>query len=149
MVMNWWDKTVKLLAGLAGAIAGLYGGWGPTLSVLCVAMALDFLSGWTVAIAGKSKKTEGGHLDSNVSWKGLLRKGVILGVVLLASMFDPLLGNGHAVRDAVAWFYIATEGLSLMENAALLGVPFPGALKKILEQAKEKDVETKTGQTLM
>ena len=139
MVMNWWDKVVKLGAGLIGAIAALFGGWGPALTVLCVAMALDFLSGWAVAIAGKSKKTEGGHLDSNVSWKGLMRKGIILAVVMLAALFDPLLGDGHVVRDAAAWFYIATEGLSLMENAALLGVPFPGSLKKILEQAKEKD----------
>lgn len=144
-----WDKVVMILAGAVGAIGAGFGGWGITLTVLCVCMALDWATGWAVAFSGKSKKTEGGHLDSNVSWQGLLRKGVILGVVLLAAMFDRAMGiEGHVVRDAAAWFYVAGEGLSIMENAALLGVPFPGALKKLLEQAKDDEDRPTSGQML-
>ena len=149
-ISSFWDKLVKILIAAAGAVGSAFGGWTITMTVMVVAMAIDYMTGIAVAIAGKSTKTSGGHLDSNVGWNGLLRKGIMLLVVLVASTLDTVMGDGHVIRDAAAWFYIANEGLSMLENAALLGVPFPNALKKLLEQAKEKDNEPdKLKQTLL
>ena len=145
-----WDKVIKIMVAAAGAVGSAFGGWTITMTVMVVAMVIDYITGMAVAIAGKSTKTAGGHLDSNVGWNGLMRKGIMLLVVLVAAYLDKAFGNGHAIRDAAAWFYIANEGLSMLENAALLGVPFPSALKNLLDQTKEKDTEQdKSGQMLM
>lgn len=136
-----WDKVIKTVAAIGGAIGGAFGGWSVALTVMVTAMAVDYISGLAVAIAGKSAKTEGGHLDSNVGWMGLMRKGIMMLVVLVAALLDRAIGDAHVIRDAAAWFYIANEGLSLLENTALLGVPYPPKLKKLLEQAKEGEGE--------
>lgn len=135
-----WDRIIKSLALIGGAIAGLYGGLSDVMFVLLAMMAIDYLSGLLVATMGKSIKTNGGGLDSKVGFHGLTRKGLILLVVLVAPQLDSVLGNGTKVfTDAVCWFYIANEGLSFLENLALAGVPFPEKLKLVLEQAKESD----------
>lgn len=134
-----WDKIVKMLAAVAGAIAGLFGGWDLMLKVLLVFMVVDYATGWVVAILGNSVKTESGHLDSRISWKGILKKGLALAVVLLGAMLDKAIGQDHAFRTMAVWFYIANEGLSILENLALAGVPFPAGLKNILEQIREKN----------
>lgn len=134
-----WDKIVKTLAAVAGAIAGLFGGWDLMLKVLLVFMVVDYATGWVVAILGNSVKTESGHLDSRISWKGILKKGLALAVVLLGAMLDKAIGQDHAFRTMAVWFYIANEGLSILENLALAGVPFPAGLKNILEQIREKN----------
>ena len=131
-----WDKVLKTLAGIAGAIAGLFGGWDTMLMVLVGAMVIDYISGWAVAILGKSTKTESGHLDSQVAWKGLLKKGLALLVVLLGALLDRAVGQ-QVFRNMVVWFYIANEGLSVLENLALAGVPFPQGVKKMLEQMRD------------
>lgn len=133
-----WDKIIKWLAAAAGAIAGWFGGWDTMLKVLVGAMIIDYVSGWVVAIMGNSIKTESGHLDSNVAWKGLLKKGLALLVVLLGSMLDKAIGQS-VFRDMAVWFYVANEGLSILENLALAGVPFPEGLKRMLEQLREKN----------
>ena len=133
-----WDKIIKLVAAAAGAIAGWFGGWDVMLQVLVGAMIIDYVSGWIVAIMGHSIKTESGHLDSNVAWKGLLKKGLALLVVLLGSMLDKAIGQS-VFRDMAVWFYVANEGLSILENLALAGVPFPEGLKRMLEQLREKN----------
>ncbi|MBQ9324553.1 MAG: phage holin family protein [Clostridia bacterium] len=136
-----WDKNIKALAGITGAIAGLFGGWDMTLKVLLVAMILEYITGWIVAILGNSVKTESGHLDSRISWKGLLKKGLALAVVLLGAMLDKAIGQQAAFCTMAVWFYIANEGLSVLENLALAGVPFPREIKNALEQLREKNDE--------
>ena len=131
-----WDKVLKFLAAAAGAIAGLFGGWDTMLQVLVGAMVIDYITGWVVAILGNSTKTDSGHLDSNVAWKGLLKKGLALLVVLLGALLDKAVGQS-VFRNMVVWFYIANEGLSILENLALAGVPFPGGVKKMLEQMRK------------
>ena len=133
--------VIKALAGITGAIAGLFGGWDMTLKVLLVAMILEYITGWIVAILGNSVKTESGHLDSRISWKGLLKKGLALAVVLLGAMLDKAIGQQAAFRTMAVWFYIANEGLSVLENLALAGVPFPREIKNALEQLREKNDE--------
>lgn len=131
------EKIIKGLATAAGAIAGLFGGWDPTLGVLLAMMGVDYLSGVGVAWLGRSGKTEYGGLSSQVGAHGLLKKGLMLLVVLVAALLDRAMGNGSVMcRDAACWFYIANEGLSLLENLALAGVPFPERLKQVLGQSQ-------------
>lgn len=135
-----WDKIMKALAGVGGAIAGLFGGWDMMLGVLIGVMAVDYATGLLVAAMGKSPKTETGHLDSKAGFRGLLRKGVILLMVLLGALLDVALDTGSAMfRTMVIWFYIANEGISILENVALTDVPFPAWLKGALEQLRDRE----------
>lgn len=135
---NIWDKLICFGAAAAGGIAGAFGGWDTLLCVLMAMMAADYLSGLVVAAMGRSLKTVYGGLSSQVGAVGLAKKGLMLLVVLVAAMLDRAMGADHAVcRDAVCWFYIANEGLSLLENLSLAGVPFPEKLKELLGQRME------------
>ena len=140
--MEWnkiWDKLICYGAAAAGAIAGAFGGWDTLLSVLMAMMAADYLSGFVVAAMGRSLKTVYGGLSSKVGAMGLAKKGLMLLCVLVAAMLDQAMGADHAVcRDAVCWFYVANEGLSLLENAAYLGLPIPDKLREILAQLHER-----------
>ena len=121
-----WDKIIKWLAGIAGAIAGLFGEWNTMLTILVILMAADYVSGWIVAMAGKSPKTDTGGLSSKVGFIGIAKKGFIMLLVLLATMLDQAIGNGTALfQSSLVLYYIANEGLSILENAALMGVRFP------------------------
>lgn len=135
-----WDKILKWLAGIAGAIAGLFGEWSTTLTILVVVMAIDYISGVLVAACGKSPKTEAGGLSSKVGFIGIAKKGFIMLLVLLATMLDKAIGNETMVfQTSLVFYYIANEGLSVLENAALMGLPFPEKLKKALETLRDKD----------
>ncbi|MBQ2699660.1 MAG: phage holin family protein [Clostridia bacterium] len=141
-----WDKVLKMLAAAGGAIAGLFGGFDTVLMVLVGFLAVDYATGWVVALMGKSHKSESGYLDSKVGFVGIARKGLILLVVLVASLLDQALGTDAAIfRDMVIWFYLANEGLSILENLSLAGVPFPERMKAALEQLKEKHDEPPDG----
>ena len=106
-------------------------------------MAADYVSGVAVAAMGRSAKTSYGGLSSKVGAMGLARKGLMLLVVLVAALLDAAMGAEAAMcRDAAIWFYIANEGLSLLENMSLAGVPFPDRLKRLLghkQQAQEEE----------
>lgn len=135
-----WDKVLKILAGIAGAIAGLFGEWTTTLTILVVVMAVDYISGVIVAACGRSPKTEAGGLSSKVGFIGIAKKGFIMLLVLLATMLDRAIGNETMVfQTSLVFYYIANEGLSILENAALMGLPFPEKLKKALETMRDKD----------
>ncbi len=135
-----WDKILKWLAGIAGAIAGLFGEWSTTLTILVAVMAIDYISGVIVAACGKSPKSEAGGLSSKVGFIGIAKKGFIMLLVLLATMLDRAIGNETMVfQTSLVFYYIANEGLSILENAALMGLPFPEKLKKALETLRDKD----------
>ena len=137
-----WDKIDKALAAVAGAIAGLFGQWNTMLTILVVVMAIDYISGWIVAACGRSPKTEGGGLSSKVGFVGIAKKAFIMLLILLATMLDRAIGNGTTVfQSSLVLYYIANEGLSILENAALLGVRFPDKLKRALETMREKEEE--------
>lgn len=142
-----WDKAIKLLAAVGGAVAGAFGGWDKLLAVLMAMMAVDYASGVLVGVLGRSEKTEYGGLCSKVGAKGLAKKGLMLLVVLVAALLDRAMGQGAVCRDAACWFYIANEGLSLLENLSLAGVPFPEGIKRILEQEREKGEKADGGLT--
>ena len=137
-----WDKTIKALAAVAGAVLGLFGEWSNLHTILTVLMLTDYVTGCVVAALGRSPKTESGGLSSKVGFVGLAKKGFIMAIVLLATMLDRALGNTSLMfQSAALCYYIANEGLSILENAGLLGVPYPAKLRKALESLREKDKE--------
>ena len=138
---NMYAKAVRIAAAAGGAVAGALGGWDPLLKVLVAMMAADYLSGVVVALMGKSRKTEYGGLSSKVGALGLARKGLMMLVVLVGALLDAAVG-GAVCRDAACWFYIANEGISLLENMSLAGVPFPEKIKALLGQQMEKGGST-------
>lgn len=139
-----WDKVLKGLCLAAGAVAGLYGEWSTALTILLVMMAVDYVTGVLVAVSGRSPKTEGGGLSSKVGFVGLARKGFVMLIVLVATQLDRAIGNTTMVfQTATVFYYIANEGLSVLENADLMGVPFPALVKSRLESMREaKDAGT-------
>lgn len=140
--MNIWDRVIKGLAVAGGAIAGVFGGWSTLMTILAVAMVLDYISGVLVAALGKSLKTEGGHIDSKVGFIGLAKKALIIMIVLLATLLDKALGtNAMVFQTATVCYYIANEGISVVENAGLMGLPVPPVIAKALEQMREKGEE--------
>lgn len=109
----------------------LFGTWDTALVVLICFMVLDYCTGLLRGAVNK-------ELSSNVGLKGIARKAVIFIVLIVAVLLDRLLNTGNWVfRSLVAYFYIANEGISLLENCAQLGVPIPDKLKDMLIQLKE------------
>ena len=131
-----WDRATKAAAAAIGAVAGYFGKWDATMTVLAVVMAVDYASGLLVAACGRSPKTPEGGLSSRAGFMGIARKGVIMLIVLLAALLDRAVGGAQAFRTGAAMYYIANEGLSILENAALLDVPFPAKLRGALEELK-------------
>ena len=125
--------------GVVGsAIAAAFGGWDQALVTLVIFMVIDYLSGLIVAgIFHNSRKTENGALESRAGWKGLCRKGMTLLVVLVANRLDLAIGVDY-IRNAVIIGFIANELISIVENAGLMGIPLPSAIKKAIEILTQK-----------
>ena len=138
--MSMWDKIVKYLAAVGGCIAGFLGEWNAMLTVLACMMALDYISGVMVAVSGKSPKTDNGGISSKVGFQGLMKKGFIIIIVLAATFLDRALGTDKMIFQlAAAGYYIANEGISILENAGLLGVPFPKKLRDMFETMRKSN----------
>lgn len=134
-----WDKVVKILAGLVGAVAGMLGEWDVMLTVLACFMVIDYATGVAVAWRKKSPKSENGGVSSKAGLDGLVKKFFICVMVLVAALLDTALGNTtHVFRMAAAMYYTANEGISILENTALMGVPYPSFILNALEVMKEK-----------
>jgi len=129
------SSVLPFLRDIGRILMRLVGGWDQALKLLLAMMALDYISGIIVGCVGRSAHSVSGCLDSRASLTGLLKKGLILMVLAVAAQLDATL-DGQFVRAATAWFYIVNEGISVIENAALAGVPMPGRLLKILGVAK-------------
>ena len=121
------------IGAVGGIIATLFGGWDEGLMTLIIFMAIDYISGLIVAgVFHNSRKTETGTLESKAGWKGLCRKCMTLLFVLVAYRLDLTIGSDY-IRDAVIIGFIANETLSIIENAGLMGVPFPEPIQKAIE----------------
>ena len=104
-------------------------------------MALDYISGLIVAgVFHASDKTQSGKLDSTACWRGLLKKGMTLVVVLVAVRLDIVLGTSF-VREAVVIAYIVNETISIIENAGRMGLPIPDTIMKAIEQLQGKTAQ--------
>lgn len=138
-----WKKVIEFVSAIGGAIASFFTTMPPLVYILIGVMSIDYVTGLICGAMGKSKKTETGYLASHEAWKGLLKKGVILLVVLLANLLDIAVSKGagitvEAVMGATCLWFIASEGLSILENVASMGVPVPKILIRMLEIMREK-----------
>ena len=116
---------------MSGVLSYIFGPWDAMIMVLIAVVALDYITG--VAYAAVSKT-----LSSVIGFKGLLKKVFIFVLVALSTMLDKLVpATNGAVRSAVCMFYIANEGLSILENAGRIGLPMPEALKGALVKLKD------------
>ena len=134
-----WDRVTKAVAGIIGGAAGLLGGWSPLLTILAWFMGIDSFSGLIVAWRGRSPKTEHGGISSKAGFDGLIRKAFIMLVVLMATLLDRAIGNSASVfQTAATTYYIANEGISILENTSLMGVKYPAFILRALEAMRER-----------
>ena len=128
-----WTKVQIAITAIGGWVGYFMGGMDGLLIALIVLMSLDYISGVMCAIMDKS-------LSSAVGFRGIAKKVLILMLVGVANILDiHVVGEGSALRGAVIAFYMSNEGLSLLENAAHIGLPVPDPLKNALAQLHGRD----------
>ena len=126
-----WIKGA--IAALGGAAAYLWGPWDALINALIALVALDYVTGVICAAANK-------RLSSEIGFKGLIRKAVMFALVAVAGVADKVIpATNQAIRAAVILFYIANEAISILENAAELGLSVPEKLKAVLIKTKGED----------
>ena len=121
----------SIIAVIGTLVAKALGGWDMALRVLVALVVLDYVTGVLVAIFEKT-------LSSAVGGKGIAKKVMIFALVYVAVLVDSAT-NTDIIRTLTIMFYIANEGISVLENAGKLGVPYPTQLKNILVQLKAKN----------
>lgn len=130
--------VLTVFGGISGWIIDMLGGWTEDLTTLLIFMGVDFVLGLLIAaVWKKSNKSKTGTLSSWSAWKGLCRKGASLLVILIAHRLDVTLGITY-IKTAVITAFIANEGLSIIENIGIMGVPLPGMVVKAIEVLKQK-----------
>ena len=134
-----WAKVQIAITALGGWLGYFLGGMDGLMIALIVMMTLDYISGVMCAIIDRK-------LSSAVGFKGVCKKVFILMLVGVAHIIDlHVVGTGSALRGAVICFYMSNEGLSLLENAAHIGLPIPDKLRDILAQLHDKERTTDQG----
>lgn len=137
-IINIKLGIITLLGVVGSLCASILGGWDTALQTLIIFMIIDYITGLVVAgVFKKSNKSKNGALESKAGWKGLFRKGVTLLIVLIAYRLDMLIGFTF-IRTTVIIAYIANEALSTIENAGLMGLPIPSAIKNGIEILQQK-----------
>ena len=120
------------MAALGGIVGYLWGGWNALLGILLAFVIIDYITGFIAAGAE-------GKLSSEVGFKGIAKKILIFVLVAVAHLLDKALGgNNDIFRDAVIFFYLANELLSIIENCGRAGLPIPEVLKNAVEILKGK-----------
>ncbi len=128
-----WAKIQAACAAIGGWLGFFMGGLDGMLIALIIFMVLDYVTGIMCAVLDKT-------LSSRVGFKGIFKKALILIMVGIANIVDVhVVGTGSALRGAVICFYLSNEGLSLLENAAYIGLPVPEKLKEILSQLHRRE----------
>ena len=132
-----WNVNQLSFATIGGFIGWFWGGADGLLYALLTFIIVDYITGLMCGIIRE-------ELSSDISFKGIFRKVLILMLVGVAHILDALvIGTGSVLRTAVICFYISNEGLSIIENAAELGLPIPAQLKRVLKQLKSDSAGTK------
>ena len=132
---EFWTTIQLVFAGIGGWLGYFLGGCDGLLIALVVFAAVDYITGVLCAIADK-------NLSSAVGFKGICRKVLIFTLVGIANVVDVnVIGDGSILRTAVIFFYLSNEGVSLLENAAHLGLPIPEKLREVLEQLHNRTTE--------
>lgn len=127
------DKVVDvIISELATVFIYLLGGWDVALICLIIAIVLDYISGLIKAYTNK-------ELSSKIGFKGILKKIGILLIVMLSVLVDRVTGNTGAIRTLVIYYFVANEGLSILENLGQAGIPIPKGIKKALKILKDQN----------
>ena len=133
-------SALGALSAAGSVLAQSLGGWDTMLQVLVTLMAIDYALGVVLALVWKrSNKTADGSFESRASVKGLFRKCGILLCVLIAARLDPLFGSEGYSRGTVILFFLANEGLSVVENLGVMGLPMPQVLKDAFLALRDKE----------
>ena len=123
-----WAKIQMAIATVGGWLGYFIGGVDGLMTALIVFVVLDYITGVMCAVVDKK-------LSSAVGFRGIFKKVLIFMLVGVANILDVnVVGSGSALRSAVICFYLSNEGVSMIENAAHLGLPIPDKLKDILAQ---------------
>lgn len=126
-----WTGIQVAFSAIGGMLGWFLGGTDGFLYALLAFVILDYITG--VMVAAIQKK-----VSSEVGFKGICKKVLIFILVGLANVVDvQIIGNGSAIRTAVIFFYLSNEGISILENTAIIGLPVPQKLKDVLEQLKD------------
>lgn len=122
-------NTIQIVIAAIGGYVGYFlGGLDGFLYALIAFVVIDYLTGIMVAVIERK-------LSSEVGFRGIFKKVLIFSLVAVAHIIDSkLIQNGSAVRTAVIFFYLSNEGISIIENAAKIGLPIPVKLKDVLDQ---------------
>lgn len=127
------NMILTILGVIGSVIAHYLGGWDTALQTLVLFMVLDYITGLIVAgVFHSSEKSQSGALESRAGFKGLIKKGMILLIVLVAARLDVVM-NTDVVRNAVIIAFMANESISIIENVGIMGVPIPKALRNAIE----------------
>ena len=129
---EFWNTIQLAFAAVGGWLGYFLGGCDGLLYALIAFVAIDYITGVMCAISDKT-------LSSEVGFKGICRKVLIFLLVGIGHIVDAqVIGSGGVLRTAVIFFYLSNEGISLIENAAHLGLPIPDKLKAVLEQLHDR-----------
>lgn len=132
-----WAKLQMAIATLGSWLGYYIGGVDGVFTALVLFVTLDYITGVMCAIVDKK-------LSSEIGFRGIFKKMLIFMLVGIANVLDVnVIGSGSAIRTAVICFYLSNEGVSIIENAAHLGLPIPKKLKDILAQLHGRDEEKK------
>jgi toxin secretion/phage lysis holin len=122
-----------VFAAMGGSLGAVLGGFDGFLYALIVFVVVDYMTGVMVGILNK-------ELSSQIGFRGIFKKVVIFSLVAVAHIIDThVIQNGRVLRTTVIFFYLSNEGISILENAALIGLPIPKKMKDVLEQLKENE----------
>ena len=134
-----WMKIQMAITVIGGWLGYFLGGLDGLMIALIIFMMLDYITGLMCAVADKK-------LSSTVGFKGICKKVLILMLVGVANVMDVhVVGTGSALRGAVIAFYLSNEGLSLLENAAHIGLPIPDRMKNVLAQHHDREDKFNNG----
>lgn len=126
------DNIFKIIVGVGGAIVSyLLGGWSPLVQILVLFIAIDYALGVIVAFSF-------GKLNSKIGFRRIAKKVAILVLVAVAYSLDKIMGDGTFMRDAVIFFYLANELISILETVAKTDLPVPNILRKAVETLNNK-----------
>ena len=132
---EFWNTIQLIFAGIGGWLGYFLGDCDGLLYALIAFVVIDYITGVMCAIANHT-------LSSEVGFKGICRKVLIFLLVGIANILDiHIIGSGSVLRTAVIFFYISNEGVSLLENAAHLGLPVPEKIKVVLEQLHDRSTK--------
>lgn len=126
-----------VIGAVGSGLAFLFGGWDSAILTLLIFMGIDYVLGFLLAaVFKKSKHSESGALESRAGWKGLVKKGVTLLMVVVANLLDMQLHTDY-IRTGVCIAFMTNELISIIENAALMGVPVPGIITNAIDLLKK------------